>query len=68
MSISDEKIDKQNTAFLVGIFQRNEEKTECDELLDELEELMKPWELKSPERKLLEIKNQALAFYLLVEN
>ncbi|WDE98109.1 GTPase HflX [Lentisphaera profundi] len=41
MSISDEKkLDKDNTAFLVGVYKKNDEKEECDQLLEELEELM----------------------------
>ncbi|EDM28961.1 hypothetical protein LNTAR_14132 [Lentisphaera araneosa HTCC2155] len=41
MSISDEKkLDINNTAFLVGVYKKNDEKEECDQLLEELEELM----------------------------
>ena len=65
MSISDEKkIDKNNTAFLVGIFQKNEEKADCEELLDELEELMETMGVEVAGKKTVRNQKPSARFLL----
>ena len=65
MSITDEKkLDRDNNAFLVGVYQRNEEAQESAELLEELEELMQTLGIKVVGKKLIRNQKPSARFLL----
>ena len=65
MSITDEKkLDRDNSSFLVGVYQKKEEAEEAAELIDELEELMQTLGIEVVGKKVIRNPKPSARFLL----